>query len=106
MQPAPNIDHLLSNIGRTGLPGEASGERTLLFALTLNAAFSLKVEVGKSLLALHCCVIASYYFSLETVKCFLKMVKHIQSFLMVKKKTTLANRELFKCKKCVYYFQK
>ncbi|CAF94636.1 unnamed protein product, partial [Tetraodon nigroviridis] len=24
VQPAPNIDHLLSNIGRTGLPGEAS----------------------------------------------------------------------------------
>uniref|UniRef100_A0A8C2Q9J9 Rho GTPase activating protein 23a n=1 Tax=Cyprinus carpio TaxID=7962 RepID=A0A8C2Q9J9_CYPCA len=26
VQPAPNIDHLLSNIGRTGLQGEASGE--------------------------------------------------------------------------------
>jgi len=26
VQPAPNIDHLLSNIGRTGLLGEASGE--------------------------------------------------------------------------------
>lgn len=68
VQPAPNIDHLLSNIGRTGLPGEASGERTLLFAFTVNAAFSLKVEVGKSLLAHHSCVIASYYFSLETQK--------------------------------------
>lgn len=27
-QPAPNIDHLLSNIGRTGLLGDASGEQT------------------------------------------------------------------------------
>ena len=27
VQPAPNIDHLLSNIGRTALLGEASGER-------------------------------------------------------------------------------
>lgn len=27
VQPAPNIDHLLSNIGRTGLLGEASGEQ-------------------------------------------------------------------------------
>lgn len=26
MQPVPNIDHLLSNIGRPGMPGEASGE--------------------------------------------------------------------------------
>lgn len=26
MQPVPNIDHLLSNIGRAGMPGEASGE--------------------------------------------------------------------------------
>lgn len=26
VQPAPNIDHLLSNIGRTALLGEASGE--------------------------------------------------------------------------------
>lgn len=47
MQPAPNIDHLLSNIGRTGLPGEASGERAPPSALTVNAAFNLKVEVGK-----------------------------------------------------------
>lgn len=78
MQPAPNIDHLLSNIGRTGLPGEASGERTPLYALTASAAFSLEVEVGKSLLAHHCCVIASYYFSLETVKHFLKKEKHIK----------------------------
>ncbi|KAM9837053.1 rho GTPase-activating protein 23-like [Aulostomus maculatus] len=28
MQPVPNIDHLLSNIGRTGLPGEASDSTT------------------------------------------------------------------------------
>lgn len=34
VQPAPNIDHLLSNIGRTALLGEASGERTLLTALS------------------------------------------------------------------------
>uniref|UniRef100_A0A3Q1JTL9 Rho GTPase activating protein 23b n=1 Tax=Anabas testudineus TaxID=64144 RepID=A0A3Q1JTL9_ANATE len=27
MQPVPNIDHLLSNIGRPGMPGEASGEK-------------------------------------------------------------------------------
>uniref|UniRef100_A0A3Q2PW18 Rho GTPase-activating protein 23-like n=1 Tax=Fundulus heteroclitus TaxID=8078 RepID=A0A3Q2PW18_FUNHE len=26
IQPVPNIDHLLSNIGRPGMPGEASGE--------------------------------------------------------------------------------
>ncbi|KAK5906516.1 hypothetical protein CgunFtcFv8_002375 [Champsocephalus gunnari] len=26
MQPVPNIDHLLSNIGRSGMPGEASAE--------------------------------------------------------------------------------
>ncbi|KAG7249209.1 hypothetical protein CRUP_028771 [Coryphaenoides rupestris] len=25
-QPVPNIDHLLSNIGRPGMPGDASGE--------------------------------------------------------------------------------
>lgn len=25
-QPAPNIDHLLSNIGRPGMPGETCGE--------------------------------------------------------------------------------
>uniref|UniRef100_H3CK23 Rho GTPase activating protein 23 n=1 Tax=Tetraodon nigroviridis TaxID=99883 RepID=H3CK23_TETNG len=30
VQPAPNIDHLLSNIGRTGLPGEASVSLHLL----------------------------------------------------------------------------
>lgn len=48
VQPAPNIDHLLSNIGRTGLPGEASGECTYARTRTGNAAFSLKVEVGKS----------------------------------------------------------
>lgn len=47
VQPAPNIDHLLSNIGRTGLPGEASGERAPPSALTVNAAFSSKMEVGK-----------------------------------------------------------
>lgn len=29
VQPAPNIDHLLSNIGRTALLGEASGERAV-----------------------------------------------------------------------------
>lgn len=29
VQPAPNIDHLLSNIGRTALLGEASGENHL-----------------------------------------------------------------------------
>ncbi|KAM6951104.1 rho GTPase-activating protein 23 [Aplochiton taeniatus] len=28
MQPAPNIDHLLSNIGRPGMPGEASDSTT------------------------------------------------------------------------------
>ncbi|XP_068460187.1 rho GTPase-activating protein 23-like isoform X3 [Clinocottus analis] len=28
MQPAPNIDHLLSNIGRAGIPGEASDSTT------------------------------------------------------------------------------
>ncbi|XP_071318311.1 rho GTPase-activating protein 23 isoform X3 [Trachinotus anak] len=28
MQPAPNIDHLLSNIGRSGMPGEASDSTT------------------------------------------------------------------------------
>ncbi|KAM4624597.1 rho GTPase-activating protein 23-like [Polymixia lowei] len=28
MQPVPNIDHLLSNIGRTGMPGEASDSTT------------------------------------------------------------------------------
>lgn len=27
MQPVPNIDHLLSNIGRQGMPGEVSGEK-------------------------------------------------------------------------------
>lgn len=71
VQPVPNIDHLLSNIGRTGLLGEASGERRLLsanrcqipaaspvrhLAVTLSlrngrvdpdAAFTLKAEVGK-----------------------------------------------------------
>ncbi|KAK5615013.1 hypothetical protein CRENBAI_007252 [Crenichthys baileyi] len=28
LQPVPNIDHLLSNIGRPGMPGEASGQET------------------------------------------------------------------------------
>ncbi len=37
VQPAPNIDHLLPNIGRTGLLGEASGELTLLPALTASS---------------------------------------------------------------------
>lgn len=69
VQPAPNIDHLLSNIGRTGLLGEASGEH-LLSALgqsllaesesadqysskKYNAAFRLKPGVGNSPLACH-----------------------------------------------------
>uniref|UniRef100_A0A672H310 Rho GTPase activating protein 23 n=1 Tax=Salarias fasciatus TaxID=181472 RepID=A0A672H310_SALFA len=30
MQPVPNIDHLLSNIGRTGVPAEFSGDRSAL----------------------------------------------------------------------------
>lgn len=63
VQPAPNIDHLLSNIGRTGLLGEASGERRLpplsksppapesspksRCRVEPDAAFTLKAEVGK-----------------------------------------------------------
>lgn len=38
VQPAPNIDHLLSNIGRTGLLGEASGEHAASSSLCSNCA--------------------------------------------------------------------
>ncbi|TNN27445.1 Rho GTPase-activating protein 21 [Liparis tanakae] len=38
MQPAPNIDHLLSNIGRAGMPGEGSGEEVTGFTCTARAS--------------------------------------------------------------------
>lgn len=38
-QPVPNIDHLLSNIGRPGMPGEASGESSALVSAA-NLTFS------------------------------------------------------------------
>ncbi|XP_038592002.1 rho GTPase-activating protein 23-like isoform X4 [Micropterus salmoides] len=45
MQPVPNIDHLLSNIGRPGMPGEASVDSTISDSLKSKVSLGSKKDL-------------------------------------------------------------
>lgn len=45
MQPVPNIDHLLSNIGRPGMPGEASGEGGATVAAATSHGYKVIIQM-------------------------------------------------------------